>query len=459
MKPFRVAMTVLPALLILIPSASRAQKSEGPLEPYLETALKQIEETYNLLDTYADEVWSGWDNYMSIQFKVQFPNLVFMIVNPQTEVPEGYELVSGRTVKGKAVYLNRKEQLPGTIEPPLHGGGQGDTEIRIHLQESGLKGRPKADSKEEEESLKQSMASENQILLYIHEFFHTFQQHAWTGWDKNKGDRRFAVNTEYSALSEIEGRALAAAYREKDDRTAKEHLKDYIVARDLKHTYMTPGAVMNEIYTNLEEGLAVYAETKMAKMVRERGITPKIGEADDPYFQNYRFLDGYVEDKTTGTIDFLFTMTLDNGMKYYTYGALEAYLLDRFSPGWQKGFFETQTDLDEPVRRCLDLSQSERQAIAERLKTKYPYADIFARHGAVIKERDDALEPRQEPQGQTVHPGLEEHQGVLHHEPPGEVREARRSRDSPRGFPSLHPGRDRAGDRKRPSSKRRTSGI
>lgn len=391
MKFLRAAAAGLFFLLILIPSVALAKKTEGKLEPYIEIELKRIEETWHLLDTYGKKVWPGWNNHLAIQFKVQFPNLVFMIVNPQGKVPEGYEIVPGRTVKGKHVYLNRKEQLPGILEPPLYGGGQGDTEIRIHLQEHDWRGMPKPSTKAEMEQIREGMASENQILLYIHEYFHTFQEHAWKGWEKNQGEKRFAVNKEYAALSEIEGLALAAAYKEKDNRKAKEFLKDYIVARDLKHTFMTPGAVQREVYTNFEEGLAVYAETRMAQMIRDRKYKPVITENDDPYFANYKFLDQYIAQKTLGEIDYVSKMTLDNGLKYYTYGALEAYLLDRFSPRWKKGFFKKEIDLDERVRKCLKLSKTERKAVVERLKTNYPYDEIFARHGAVIKERDDAI--------------------------------------------------------------------
>ncbi len=373
-------------------SAASGQKA-GQLEPYIEIELNRIAETYNLLDTYAGMVWPGWDNYMNIQFKTQFPNLVLMIVNPQGDVPQGYELLPGRAVHGCRVYLNRTEELPGKLESPLIGGGQGDTEIRIHLQETRAAGElvKAAGNDDLILQIKKSASSENQILLYVHEFFHTFQEHAWKGWMKNRGERNFAVNTEYAAFSEIEGRALAAAYREKDRAKAIEYLKDYITARDIKQTFMTPGAAANEAYTNLEEGLAVYAETRLAALVRDKGIKTTIDRKNDPFFLNYRFIDEYIGNKVPGNIDYLLNMTLDNGLKYYTYGCLTAYILDRLAPDWKKNFMETETDLDNVVRRLLKLSDSEKAVVAKRLKTNYPYEEAFARHGAVIKERDDAL--------------------------------------------------------------------
>ncbi len=391
----KVLIALAAALLTL--TAAQAGPAQGQkavkLEPYIEIELGRIAETYNLLDTYAREVWPGWDNYMNIQFKTQFPSLVFMLVNPQGDIPKGYELVEGRTVNGRKIYLNRTEELPGTLEPPLYGGGQGDSEIRIHLQESpvGKELAKAAGDKDAILQIKKGSASENQILLYVHEFFHTFQQHAWCGWNLDEGDRRFAVNTEYSAFSEIEGLALKAAYEAKSKKEAREYLEDYITARDLKQTHMTPGAITNEKNTNLTEGLAVYAETRMAGLVRDKGIKPKLTAELDPYFLGYRFADEYVKDKVPGNMEYLMNMTLDNGLKYYTYGCLEAYVLDRLAPGWKKGFMQKETDTDAVVRRLLKLSDKKKAAIAERLKTRYPYDAIFAKHGKVIRDRDEAL--------------------------------------------------------------------
>ncbi len=60
------------------------------------------------------------------------------------------------------------------------------------------------------------------------------------------------------------------------------------------------------------------------------------------------------------------------------------------SPGWKKDFFQTGKNLDEVTAKYLNLSEVERKEVEDRLKPKYKYDDLFTKHQAVIKERDDA---------------------------------------------------------------------
>ena len=230
----------LPVLAVSFLLVISQSCSTGKLEPYLEIELKRLEETYNLLDEYAQEIWPGWDNYNDVEFQVQFPNMVFLIVNPRDEIPEGYEKLADRTVRGKEIYLNRTEELPIKLEPPLHGGGGGGMTIRIRLREN----EQKTDKEKLNEKEMAQAQSESQILLYVHEFFHGFQSQVWPKMkhkqrprktdikktekqekkkiEKKKQRRirrdyrppRFEVNAEYATYKEIGGLALSKAYKE-----------------------------------------------------------------------------------------------------------------------------------------------------------------------------------------------------------------------------------------------------
>ncbi|MFC2170328.1 hypothetical protein ACFLRM_07220, partial [Acidobacteriota bacterium] len=61
-------------------------------------------------------------------------------------------------------------------------------------------------------------------------------------------------------------------------------------------------------------------------------------------------------------------------------------LLDRFVPGWKRNFFQKKKNLDEMTSDFLNLSKTEKEEIAERLKTRYSFEDIYAKHKAVIKQ-------------------------------------------------------------------------
>ncbi len=388
--------------------------SQSPLESYLEIELKRIEETYRLLDQFAGSIWPGWKNYPEIQFRVQYPNLVFLLLGPRGAVPAGYEAVPGRTLRGKAVYLNRKEELPIKLQPPLIGGGGGGMSIRIMLQQSKILPEDAARAIEKNKTEKNPgfqppCSSEGEILLYVHEFFHGFQEgvaeNVRKAEEKRKKEgqiadkapkteieeeRDFEVNPEYSVYSHIEGQALLDAFREKDKAKALESFKDYSVAREIKHSRtMTPGAVAFETNTTLMEGTASYSDAKMAMLIREKKYRPIMRLADDPFFFDFRFVDGYAYEKTVRSMEEIMGETLDTLGKCYTFGLFQCLLLDRFFPGWKKDVFESGLNLDQITASKLRLSEKEKTAAAERLKTKYRYDELYAKHAPVIKNRDE----------------------------------------------------------------------
>ncbi len=386
---------------VLLPSVTHPQPQSASrpgtarLEPYLEIELLRLEETYRVMDKFARKIWPGWKNYPEIEFGVQYPNLVFLLVNPRGKVPEGYEVVPGRTVRGRPVYLNRKEELPVKVEPPLTGGGGGGLSIHIWLQgikftEEQQKAEAEARAKNDP-SYQPAGSSDNEILLYVHEFFHGFQRRAMK---ESKGgaqeDRNFASNAEYATYSNVEGLALLAAFKEKDRKKALEDLQDYSVARELKHKFMTPGAIAFETNTTVSEGTASYSDAKMAMLIRDKKYKPAMTRKDDPYFFGFKYANAYAYEKTVAAAEHIMGVTLNTLGKCYTYGLLQCLLLDRLFPGWKAGFFETGKNLDEVTAARLHLTDPEKAAVAARFKTKYKYDELYAKHAGVIKERDDA---------------------------------------------------------------------
>ncbi len=411
--------------------------SQTRLEPYIELELKRVEETYRLMDAYAQTIWPGWNNYMEVEFRVQYPNLVYLLIGPRDKVPEGYELVPDRTVRGKKIYVNRKDELPIKIGPPLTGGGGGGLAIRIKLRERKITqeeaARAIADNLvKKDPAFEPAASSDSEILLYVHEFFHGFQTRAMPERRAGEEIRRimkeakasgvkpdlskvkmprkravepsmdFDVNPEYSTYSNIEGLALRAALEEKDKAKAIEGLKDYIVAREIKHSkYMTPGAALNEALTNVSEGTAVYSNTRMAMLIRDRKYKPAMGRKDDPFFYGFGFMDQNIYTNTRRSIDSVLNNTLDTLDKCYTYGVYQCLVLDRLFPGWNKGFFESEKTLDEFTAEKLRLSEKEKAAVAGRLKAKYDYDRLYAKHAAVIAERDSVRKIVTERKGRT----------------------------------------------------------
>jgi hypothetical protein len=294
-------------------------------------------------------------------------------------------LVEGRTVRGKAIYINRKEQLPLTPRQPLTGGGKGGMSIRIMLTQP-----PPGIG--EAAAAADGPTSEAQILLYVHEFFHALQSALRPeGLNDAKSDRNFTVDLSYAKWSSVEGRALMAALEAPTGREARERLKDYLVARRIKQRSMPAGAVAFENVTALLEGTALYSNTKMPTLVRDARYAGTGHHEGDAYFFGFSKMDAYVKQQLTSQMTFTMDATLDTLVKYYNFGAYECFALDRVAPGWKKGFFQSGKTLDQAVAEALRLSPREEERVARRLADRYGLPSIEAKHQKVIQERDDAI--------------------------------------------------------------------
>ncbi len=368
------------------------------LEQYIEIDLARVEEAYRLIDTFGEEVWPGWKNDMKIEFMLQYPNLVFVIVAPEGgNAPSGYELVRDRNVRGRSIYINRKDELPIKLQPPLVGGGKGGMRVRIMLQETGITAKNvekaiKANKKKKDPGFCPPCDSEGQILLICHEFFHGFQTTVVKPReDRGREGRNFQVTPEYSTYSNIEGLALRNAFLEKDRAKALACLKDYITARSIKRNYMPEAAALNEAEETVSEGTANYSNTRLAMLIRDGKYKTKMRRKTDPFFYGYKYIDGYIYQKTLSAIEYDMGNTLDTLGKCYNYGVVQCFLLDRLFPGWKNGFFQSGATLDEVTEKYLKLSDTERKAIAAGFKTRYKYDELYAKHAAVIKDRDETM--------------------------------------------------------------------
>jgi hypothetical protein len=362
------------------------------LEQYIEIELKRLEETYRLIDQLGESVWPGWNNHLDVEFRVQFPNQVHLLVNPRKKAPKGYEKIQGRTIRGKEIFINRQDKLPLALKPPLIGGGGGGLTIKIRLRQIEV---PDPPQKKEPHRY-----SDDQVLLYIHEFFHGFQRRCEFR-ENDDALYEFMSNTGYAACSNIEALALMNAYDEHDNSRALEYLKDYLAARALKKQFMPPDAMAAEKWVTVSEGTASYANIKMAMLLRGAKYKTAMTQKDDPFFYEFKFMDQYLREHTEEEMQAVMENTLDIISKCYIFGAYQCLLLDRFVPGWKQVFFQQKKTLDDMLENFILMSPEQKEAVTARLKTRYPYDEIFAKHQAVITERDNALEAVKKRKGVT----------------------------------------------------------
>jgi len=421
MRSTLMAAVVVAAMVAVVATAGSAAaqtKTKTKLEPYLEIELQRLEETYTVLERFAKDIWPGWTNYLDPEFQVQFPNLVFLIVGPRTAVPDGYQLVEGRTVRAKPVYINRKEELPIALQPPLGGGGGGGLTIRIRLQQfpmrPDVKPPEKAAAKGDKPFEPHYDVSEAQILLYVHEFFHGFQTIAIPGRapkpkpavtqtaekppsppsaPRRSGPREpeIVVTLDYATYSNVEALALKAAYAAADAKQARERLSDYLVARHCKQQAMAPREIEFENETQLSEGTALYSETQIASLILEARYGGNGRHEGDPAFSSWRGMRSYLDEKLAGQIEYSGSSTLDTLSKYYVFGAHLCFILDRISPEWKTAFFQSQKSLDKVVEETLKLTEADERRIAAGLEARYTVSDVRAKHKRVLDERDAAI--------------------------------------------------------------------
>ena len=414
----RAAVAAVAFLLVL--SARSAGSGLGQTDVCARIELQRLDALYDLLDAHAGEIWPGWDNYTDVEFRTAFPNRVRMIVNPQGEPAAAYKIVEGTTVRGRKVCLDRTDEIPLAVKPPLGRGGAAQFGwVYINLEALENIPAPEACGRENYAQWEHAQ-SESQILTYAHELFHEYQTVVWPSRKKaassvirmrgraaqaparpsaprrqDRGDPGippiYYVPLSYPVFKEIEGRAILAAYGAKDDREALEYLKDAMAARRIRHDNMPEDEVAREINVTVGEGTAQYAQVKLAQAVLGSGYRGEGILRDDPYFFDFRFMDEYVRQWTVRQMEASCLNTFDARPFHYSFGMFAGLLCDRFVPAWKKDFLESGRTFDDLIEGFLGLNDREREDVGGRLKTKYPYDEIVARHGRLIKERDDAI--------------------------------------------------------------------
>lgn len=392
-KPLCAAIAIAGGIALSFPPVGAAGQD---LEPYVQWEIERLERTYALLDSYARDIWPHWDDYLRYDVLVRFPNLVTLLVGPE-KPPEGCEPIAGVLVHGRPAYLNRTKALPIAIDMPLFGGGGGGKSVTIKLKMTELTPPQMAAWKARAEreidpELFGERCSEDQILVYVHEFFHCYQQSVakMTDVQQDVDISELVPTAEGAAYAEIEGRCLMKALSEGDPAAMRRHLADWLAAYDARRAKMDAAFVASETLTTAHEGTATYSNLRMAQIVIERGYASLARPGGDPVFFGFRHAGSYVQ-RNLDEIEDVMAETFDTVGKCYDYGAYQCFLLDRVVPGWKEGFFESGKSLADLLRGALRLTDAERSAAAARLESLHGFEQLVAKHAAPLKKGQDAL--------------------------------------------------------------------
>ena len=399
----KIAKRIGCILFSLLVATSLSLFAQYALPDYMKTDLKRIEETWNVLDQFAEKIWPGWKNYPDVPFLIRYPNGIELLVGHPSPT-DGFELVPGVEPRGKKIYVDRRKEIPLDLKQPLSGGGGilpfgKDKIVQIVDLRIGPipKEEPKKDVKAEaSEPVPKELrtASERQILIDIHELFHCFQKEVYR---YRYGNLHANTDANYAIYAEIEGIALEKAYLESAADKAKEYIKDFLAARMLKRRSLNEAEQNQESEDDLMEGTAVYAEAMILELMK-KGYKPQLAQNEDPYFLGFKNIDYYLKDKLA-SLKRSRAESMDARSKCYPFGCFQALLLTRYFPGWQTDFFQKKKFLDQALNESLGLTKEEKEKIAARLKDRYPIGEITDKHTKLIQKRDDALKMIQERKG------------------------------------------------------------
>ena len=269
------SLSAIAGTLLLIAFQSSARQALYTLPSVIKIDLERIEETYNILDRYANQIWPGWNNYEDVPFLMEYPDGSALFVGDATP-PPGFNQLLGISVGGSRAYVDIRKRTSLTMSPPMLGGGNvapisaspgkvvygprfrrviaGD-DVRIQmLSKDSLFMAMLAEKHWPRELL---YCSEQSILDNIHELFHGFQENVYVN---ELGTLQLNPDAHYANYAEIEGSALEKAYCAQPDQDAKEYLKDFLVARAQKRKSLTPKQQLRESAGEIGEGLPTYTE-------------------------------------------------------------------------------------------------------------------------------------------------------------------------------------------------------
>jgi len=390
MKTIKLTMGLLLAFFFL--GGESLQAAGGKELPgFVLQELAHLAETYRILDLAAEKIWPGWTNYRDFPFLFEYQNgLRVLIGHP---VPPGeFEKLADVRVENKDVYADFSHLSTRQLAPPLFAGGGplpfGTTKegkpvttvmmnfMSIDILKKGGYG-----------IIKGPYSVELQILCYIHELFHCFQN------DHIKRDRvgnlRFNPDSPFAIYSEIEGQALLRAYKARNRQEAEAFIRDFLAARALKRKTGFPEEQQKqESSDELSEGTAVYTSMRTLEILGA-GYESKLDLSKDTYYSGFKkaayFENGYVDQLKASSEEIY-----DPIGKSYDYGCFQALLLERYYPGWQKIFSTEISSLNKELAKRIPVDEKELPAYEKRFREIYGLDRIQARCSEAIRKRDDA---------------------------------------------------------------------
>ena len=396
-------------------------------EPVI-TELNRLEEAYKILDQFANSVWEGWNDYIDFPFLMTFQNGLRVLVGHPAPTSE-FILYPDRKVHDLAVCIDTTKLNKFLIQLPLRCGGgvipfgnfNNKRVTIVNLNFNAVDAGKMIES--------DALTGENHILVFIHELMHCYQDKILK---MRYGNLDLNPYLDYALYSDIEGQALALAYKQSSLEESLPYLRDFCIARGLKIKDMSEQEKNQASSDEFREGEAVYSEVVILENVK-RGFESFKSMNTDSEYHRFENPDIYME-QYFKRLETKSGKTLELYEKNYEYGCFEALLLQRYFPGWQKEI-ESGKWLDQILRKRIDITADDSLLVLKRFKTIYGLDQLKVKHEKVITERNNtynmltsrkgktyiiSMKPIRQPLSREVNKSLKNHKlGLIEMYPDG----------------------------------------
>jgi|WetSurMetagenome_2_1015567.scaffolds.fasta_scaffold01748_13 hypothetical protein len=356
--------------------------------------LNRLDEAYEILDQFAEDVWNGWDDYMNFPFQFTFQNgLRILIGHPAP--PPGFTIYPEKKIHGLSVFVDTTRLNDYLVKQPLLCGGGILTLGSFNNQPVTIVDISFISPESFQENSQNAFKAESTIMTFIHELMHCHQPKIR---EYRYGNLMINPDLNFSLYSDIEGQALYYAYQQSTLNESVPFLVDFCVARSFKLKKLNKSEKKSNACDEFCEGVAVYSEYKILSGIRIRnGFRSSLAKGNDIYYNYFKDVDSllniYVSNLKNSTGN-----TLEVHEKTYWYGLFEALLLQRYFPTWQNDI-ENGAWLDQAIRKNVDISANDSLQAMHRFLDIYHLDSLKKKHEAVITERDSTFKLFQERKG------------------------------------------------------------
>jgi hypothetical protein len=356
--------------------------------------LNRLDEAYQILDQFTQDVWEGWDDYMNYPFLFTFQNGLRILAGHPAP-PKEFVPYPGMKVHGLTLHVDTTNLNDFEVKQPLQCGGGvltlgsfNDKPVTI-VDMSFIS--PLSVQQDEFNAFK----GENTIITFIHELMHCYQPKILK---YQYGNLRINPDLNFALYSDIEGQALLKAYEHSTLNESLPFLKDFCVARSLKTNDLSESEKSSNACDEFREGEAVYSEFTVLTSIK-KGFTSAISADNDPDYNHFADIESLLNNYI-GRLKSSAGNTLEIHEKTYWYGCLEALLLQRYFPGWQNEI-EKGAWLDQIIRENVNITPEDSLLTLQRYQNIYHIDSLKNKHGAVISDRDITYEMFREREGRT----------------------------------------------------------